>query len=94
MRLIDADALKKDIADNYVFTGFVDLLNDFAIAIDGQPTVDAVERKRGRWISDVAFYDEDGCPCFVLRCSECGEAYPESNFCPNCGADMRKGEEE
>ena len=50
------------------------------------------ERKKGQWIFDVAYYDEDGCPCIVLRCSECGEAYPESNFCPNCGADMRKEE--
>lgn len=50
------------------------------------------ERKHGWWISDLAFYDDEGCPCFVLRCSVCGESYPKSNFCPHCGADMR-GEE-
>lgn len=52
------------------------------------------ERKRGLWISDLAFYDDEGCPCIVLRCSECGGVHPKTNFCPNCGADMRKGEEE
>ena len=45
------------------------------------------ERKKGEWI-DI---------CGNLRCSECNIEYPdlypdydETNFCPNCGADMRK----
>ena len=48
------------------------------------------ERKTGRWINHE---DEDG-EHYGDNCSECGEWYVmpfgKSNFCPNCGADMRK----
>ena len=44
------------------------------------------ERKKGKWFSDIAYYDEDGCPCIVYRCSECGEVSEAYNFCPNCGS--------
>lgn len=40
MRLIDADALKKDLSENYVFYGFRQLLNDFYEALDSAPTID------------------------------------------------------
>ena len=46
------------------------------------------EPKRGEWIDDIAYYDEDGCPCIVTRCDQCGEANPKTNYCPNCGAKM------
>ena len=65
-------------------------INEDIETIKALPSAQA-ERKTGRWFSDVAYYDEDGCPCIVSRCSECGEAYPESNFCPNCGARMKDG---
>lgn len=51
------------------------------------------ERKKGHWTTELK-EDTDS----LLRCSVCG--YPVSyfggrtDFCPNCGADMRKGEEE
>ena len=48
----------------------------------------SAQPKTGRWVDDVAYYDEDGCPCIVSRCNQCGEANPKSNFCPNCGAKM------
>lgn len=61
------------------------------MVIDEQPTIE--ERKRGRWISLDDFrgrYNE-----FGYKCSECGEQSDyEENYCPNCGAEMRKGEEE
>lgn len=45
--------------------------------------------QRGRWISHE---DEDG-GHYGDKCSECGEwyvmPYGKTNFCPNCGADMR-----
>lgn len=47
-----------------------------------------VQKKHGKWINDVAFYDEDGNPCVVTRCDQCGEPNPVSNFCPMCGAKM------
>ena len=51
--------------------------------------VEFVKRKKGKWIEDVAYYDEEGCPCIVTRCNQCGAVHPVSNFCHECGADMR-----
>lgn len=52
----------------------------------------AQERKKGKWIPHE---DEDG-EHYGDKCSECGEwyvmPYGKTNFCPNCGAEMR-GEE-
>jgi hypothetical protein len=47
------------------------------------------QQKIGEWVEDVAYYDEDGCPCIITRCNRCGEPNPVSNFCPNCGACMQ-----
>ena len=101
-RLIDADALGMYL--NYWRYGdFSDIkhereyavLSDVIEAVHHAPTVDAVERKRGRWEwnnSDELYYS----------CSCCGhKAYGNTleitegayHYCPNCGADMR-GEEE
>ena len=45
------------------------------------------ERKKGKWIKDS-----------VYRCSMCEHSYQDTgygfNFCPNCGADMREGQDE
>ena len=44
------------------------------------------ERKEGHWIDTGEAIDDDT----EVKCSECGEViYWLSNFCPNCGADMR-----
>ena len=56
--------------------------------------VDAVERKKGRWIPIIK--GERGYSASDFRCSVCGDpckCYHLTNFCPNCGAEMRKGEE-
>ena len=58
------------------------------------PTADVVERKKGEWATD------DGKPLpFGIHfsvCSVCGHSSPASgfNFCPNCGAEMRNGEDD
>ncbi|MBQ1294674.1 MAG: hypothetical protein IIY21_11585 [Clostridiales bacterium] len=63
------------------------------MTIDRMPLADLVERKRGEW-------DKDSNMAFYWKCSECG-AYlfwrheefmvnGNLNYCPNCGADMRK----
>lgn len=65
----------------------IDILNELPSA---QP-----ERKRGRWI------DEDDGAYYPVECSECRKIplfdvdgdYILSNFCPNCGARMDKGDE-
>lgn len=57
--------------------------------IDEQPTADVVERKHGEWIED----EEQNHVELTFHCSECGcEAWgieETTNFCPECGADMR-----
>ena len=54
------------------------------------------ERKMGKWIVDALANN-------IYRCSECGIDAPveptggteyKSNYCPNCGADMRGDEDE
>ena len=52
--------------------------------------VPTAQPKIGKWVEDVAYYDEDGCPCIITRCNQCGEPNPVSNFCPSCGAKMEE----
>lgn len=56
------------------------------------------ERKTGRWIqteelwTDMYTAKEQG----IYECSRCGEKVigkPDWRFCPNCGAEMREGED-
>ena len=51
------------------------------------------ERKKGKWI-----YDHEYAEAVTHKCSECGKRMTtgigmKANFCWNCGADMRGGEE-
>jgi hypothetical protein len=93
MRAIDADKLSdsllkrereircfgKDVKELEDCHRMIDL-------VDQQPTIEVV--KRGKWI-------DDG-DCFI--CSNCRKAFGflsakcVTNFCPDCGADMRSGE--
>ena len=78
MRLIDADALAYIVASN----GDADFINKVTKLMIDAPTI---EPKRGEWVSNHNGY---------WNCSECGLRvliYAKGNFCPNCGADMRKG---
>ena len=63
--------------------------------ISRQAAIDAIralppeqpERQKGKWI-------DDGDP-LTLICDQCGyrvARYNNTNFCPNCGADMRGAE--
>ena len=64
--------------------------NDIKAVIDDAPTVE--ERPKGEWIELPKALNYNELPC---SCSACGHilsfcyGYPKSNFCPNCGADMR-----
>lgn len=67
-----------------------ELFIDLKQLINNQPTIEAVEVVHGKWIvKDTGFAKFDSC-------SECGfclgfvGAGKSVNFCPNCGADMRK----
>ena len=63
--------------------------------IDDSPTIDAVPVVRGKWIIHNPF-DSGRHNCNeCIECSVCGtwfghDCYEISNFCPNCGADMRQ----
>ena len=100
MKLIDADKLMNDIkvASGIVFRkgGIYD------VTIVGNRTIISKlsqQQKKGKWIDDGT---ELGCCC-----SKCGVTLDDyfygslheiclskiPNYCPSCGADMRKGEE-
>lgn len=75
-RYIDADAALNAIKEAELGCEYE--------AVEAVPTADVVERKRGKWMSLNGW----------ITCSECGceppnETNIESDFCPNCGADMR-----
>lgn len=67
---------------------WIGLARTIAKAIEQLPSAQP-ERKTGRWIPHE---DEDG-EHYGDKCSECGEwyvmPYGKTNFCPNCGADMK-----
>ena len=48
------------------------------------------ERPKGEWIMD---NEHTKNPLLWYKCNLCGVYHSPTNFCPNCGADMR-GEEE
>jgi len=52
------------------------------------------ERKKGKWeYDDEAF--PGGNPYGHYDCDQCGESVPhKTNYCPNCGADMREEAED
>lgn len=84
MRLIDADELKDRVG--YIEEEYGHIMEE----INNATTVDAVERKRGKWQVDPSGYG-------FWICSACGFVSEASgadllyNFCPHCGADMRGG---
>lgn len=99
MRLIDADLFKQQMSalaltsPSFFTSKVVKLLE----IIDKQPTVDAVPVVRGEWETvpnKVVEHGEVETRGIAERCSNCFHASPDfkkhMNFCPNCGADMRK----
>ena len=108
MRAIDADALIAKCGNWYCEEGTEDgFIGDIKHLIDAQPTIEP--RKKGKWYeiteSDCSGYDpvlagyEDPVVGFVCSCCGYGEEKEVMgetlwNFCPNCGADMRGGEDD
>ena len=82
MRLIDADALKKNFGynDEWYKSRTVTQI------IDDAPTIE--ERPKGEWMNHGYDNEEDGLPEYV--CPFCGKNVFENvyNYCPNCGARM------
>lgn len=97
MRPIDADALKAHIDKLPALPdgNFAGTHSALKALINMQPTIDAVPVVRGKWIIHKPF-DSGRHNCNeCIECSVCGtwfghDCYEISNFCPNCGADMRQ----
>ena len=87
MRLIDADALI-ELWKGCTFNG------DITPIIANAPTI-APARKTGKWI-DGKRMKFDGTFYWFRQCDQCGyerndcDTEKDSNFCPDCGADMRE----
>lgn len=101
MRLIDAEHLKRWIMlrwESGISVGYDDVkTNEILEQIDRELTINLEPRKKGRWIEHHEPYSWMGYAYW--SCSKCNfgekeENKERSNFCPNCGADMREGEEE
>ena len=104
MRAIDGDALKRraqmDATEAWKLklTARVETtLNQFIDWINQAPTIEP-ERKTGKWIGADSQCGI-GCPfCGTPVDDFCSsidyiDLSYEPNFCPNCGADMREGED-
>ena len=86
---ISRDQLKKTIWRNFDMQDLYLPIN-FLVTIDAIPTADVVERRHGRWMKAYLDHDAFGVRPTVVYCSECNlVGHWETNYCPNCGADMR-----
>lgn len=77
MRLIDADALIKDLNEHKI-----PFNSDINEAIIFAPTIEAEPIRHGRWIHN-GFME--------VKCNNCGNVFHEledTNYCSNCGAKM------
>lgn len=66
------------------------VLKDLYNGMDELPSVTPQEPRKGHWIP-LGYEDEWWGE--VCNCSECGSSIFRSNYCPNCGADMREPQE-
>ena len=60
-------------------------VQSYADAISKIPAADVRPVVRGKWVQVMGKYD------WMVKCSRCnGVPLETSDFCPNCGADMRE----
>ena len=95
-----SDCISREDAKNYVIGRYDDQLGfitmeDIIDQLDYVPAADVRPVVRGKWIIHKPF-DSGRHNCNeCIECSVCGtwfghDCYEISNFCPNCGADMRE----
>ncbi len=93
-RYIDAELLKLDFPQDEDWEYPVNTNEYVCERIDKQPTANVVEIKHGHWIIHLP----DPCghrACETIECSVCHAEQRyllDDNYCPNCGAIMRRGE--
>lgn len=63
-----------------------------SMAINAICSVPSADRPQGKWIEHEWAEEVEGLLISNYECSECHSwERSASNYCPNCGADMRKG---
>lgn len=74
---------------------------DLAISVISEFPSAEPKRKRGKWVNGMLYHDFDESEWEKVKCSVCENFvvkqifYNNNNkyrFCPNCGADMTRGE--
>ena len=89
-RMIDADALKQQVAAETIRQGLNTGKAALMLAlIDAAPTIDP--ERHASW-EYRAYHDDEGERRFVASCTKCGQIRVAgiglANYCPNCGARM------
>lgn len=91
MRLIDANALSELLVKTYEKAPTEKALLFVALLLKNSeqvPTIDIPIRYKGEWINQ--FIGGNEC----VMCSLCKLHFDiGTNYCPNCGAEMKKGDE-
>lgn len=92
-----ADYIKREDALELARIYFTPVLREEAVpvrAIKNIPSADVVEVRHGKWVDgDVDGIGACGIEYRYKKCSICDYEYSfpmKYNFCPNCGADMRR----
>ena len=109
VRLIDANALRKNLSSRYMNELYPDwrtlpeltkmriemLAKEFRFALDHAPTIDAVPVAHGRWQRFVVDrrHQIEGDKCSVCGFKYGGLGIESFRYCPNCGAKMDAKEE-
>ena len=94
-RYIDAELLEPDTEWDDHEDGYISY-SDHQIRC--AKNADVRENIKGEWIKEIKHYkdDEQEYDYYDIYCSVCGEkpekAWHLTNYCPNCGAQMMRGE--
>lgn len=98
-RYIDADLIEYEPMCRAQGNGmYEDCECAYRDQIDDIPTADVRENVKAEWIKEIKHYkdDEQEYDYYDIYCSACGEkpekAWHLTNYCPNCGAQMMRGE--
>ena len=86
MRMVDADAIIMNLDDRYSLRDISREDRDIVVyELNNAPTIELPERKIGEWIK---------VDSHIVICPFCKKASSPKNFCADCGADLRGGNNE